>query len=160
MAVVPSLMLCQYLQDHEHLHPGLDMQNLLQAGLLQYYRVSPLKSVSHKHVMLPERVALIKRTWTLWSLLRKCQGKSLTSFFRAWSLVAALCLARRMHNRARRQAKRNKVEAIIQRANLAASNGDQRELFKLVRLLSPRCPRARLQLRSLEGALQERSRRV
>ena len=146
--------LCAYLQDHLHLHHGLDLQPVLQAALLKYYAVSPLRTCARINKDRPARSTLTMRTWSLWNLLRKCRGRDLTRLFQAWSIVTALLRARREHCKARRLAKRAKIEDVLSRAGLAAEKGDQRELFKLVRLISPRAPRSRLQLRSSSGALQ------
>ena len=91
--------------------------------------------------------------WSLWIKLRKLHGRSLLMLLRGWHLAARLQLHRRRHRKIHRQVKRARLKDLMHQAALAAQKGDQRELHKLVRMLSPKQTKIKLQLRNSNGYL-------
>ena len=128
----------------------LDIDSAVHTLALEMY---PPKSVEHKLSVQEALTSQIRTGWKLWAQLRRLHSYSLHGMFHGWSLVARLLRHRRNHRKAHRQVRRTRLASLMNEASQAAKSGDQRVLHKLVRLLSPKQKKIKLQLRNSLGYL-------
>ena len=85
--------------------------------------------------------ASVHATWKIWRELMRRPGLGLRALMKRWLLVARLRHFRRQQHQLSKQKRKERLERLHQRAAVAAQHGNQRELHKIVRLLSPKAPR-------------------
>ena len=114
-------------------------------------RMYPAPTSSPPTWSLDPMRSYVQSGWMLWKRLRRLNGSSLWHLFSGWLLVTRLERHKKTHRHAHRRLRRSKLEEYISRTAVAAKNGDQRELHKLIRQLAPRHARIRMQLRGTHG---------
>ena len=97
--------------------------------------------------------APVRQWWRLWAEFISYKGFSLRKCFKCWRLFGMLRRQQKQHRKQRRANKRARLQAAIEQATQASLAGSQRALHALIRRLSPKSPRLRLQLRGHDGQL-------
>ena len=143
-----------YLMDLHHALSSktsmLDMDSTILEVVHRHYCAKPVRaSLFPHHPMLSH----IRHRWQLWRSLRMIKGLHVTALFRRWMLVCVMLRLQRRHRRAHREWRRQKLANSIRQARHAMLTGNQRALHCLLRALSPKTPKARMQLRDGKGHL-------
>ena len=118
-----------------------------KASCSMYMQESKSKSCS---IIMADQVL---RGWRLWKTLQSLRYRGLHDLFRAWVLVKRLLQHRRYHRAARRHRRRKQLVSFVQASAVAAEQGNQRELHRIIRMLAPKQKRQRLHLRDSNGFL-------
>ena len=95
----------------------------------------------------------VHRGWELLRELRSQNGTSVRSVFCSWSILCRLLRHRRRHHKEHRSRKRAQLDSLIAEAAVAASQGRQRDLHRIVRKLSPKTRHSNMSLRDPGGWL-------
>ena len=106
----------------------------------------------------PSVAGSVHVAWRLWRELMRQAGSGMRALMRRWSLLSKLREARRHQHQLSRVKRCERLDMLCHRVSDAARTGNQRELHKVVRLLCPKVPHRRLQLRAqgqLLGAQEE-----
>eukprot|EP00435_Cladocopium_sp_Y103_P006280 s4171_g2.t1 len=85
--------------------------------------------------------------------LRTLAGVSLDNMFKAWHHVSQQCAARRQMNATSKQARKAKLQLVLDQAHEAAEAKDHFRLYQAVRKLAPRLQHKRISLRNPDGTL-------
>ena len=95
--------------------------------------------------------SIFAKKWRIARALRSPAGAGIHSILIRWKLVAQLQVLHRQCFKISRQRRRDRLAQIIQDARSAAHQHDAHALFRVIRRLSPKRPRIRVQLTSASG---------
>ena len=97
----------------------------------------------------------IRHLWQLWRSLKQIQraGNDLKCCFQVWSTFTSFKKQKKVVQKAGRESRKSKVDALLNEAAAAATRQDMRGLYQVVRKLAPKQEYRRVQTPSKNGAI-------
>ena len=125
-------------------HPQVD-----EVLLAAWQTCSPMRRRESQQTAVADNSSSVRQLWALRHVLRQhTAGSCMSSVLSRWRVVAQMQRLSRQLHKQQRDKRRQKVDQVL--------NADS--VYRAARILTPKQPRKRLQLRTKEGSLQDPAR--
>ena len=124
-------------------HPQVD-----EALLAAWQSCSPTRRREPQQLSVPDNSPSVRQLWAFRHELRRTAGSYMQSILSRWRVVAQIQRLGRQLHKQQRDKRRQKIDQVL----------SAESVYRAARILTPKQPRKRLQLRTKEGSLQDPTR--